>query len=116
MVHMHRLVLVAVATAVLTGAAGAQEGDGRYRYCWRIQAQAGCNMSRTKADWRVRASGVPASQVPSRTKFIAAAVTTCCSWGLGQPDIARPAQSLRPNPGREGSFNASPPPVLLGKR
>src|SRR3954447_15165699 len=36
--------------------------------------------------------------------------------GLGQPDIARPAQSLRPNPGREGSFNASPPPVLLGKR
>jgi hypothetical protein len=31
MVHMHRLVLVAFATAVLTGAAGAQEGDGRYR-------------------------------------------------------------------------------------
>jgi hypothetical protein len=31
MAHMHRLVLVAFATAVLTGAAGAQEGDGRYR-------------------------------------------------------------------------------------
>src|SRR3954470_13972830 len=31
MVHMHRLVLVAFATAVLTGAAGAQEVDGRYQ-------------------------------------------------------------------------------------
>ena len=31
MVHMHRLVLVAFATAVLTGAAGAEDVDGRYR-------------------------------------------------------------------------------------
>ena len=31
MVHMHRLVLVAFATAVLTGAAGAEDGDGRDR-------------------------------------------------------------------------------------
>ena len=31
MAHMHRLVLVAFATAVLTGAAGAEDVDGRYR-------------------------------------------------------------------------------------
>jgi hypothetical protein len=31
MVHMHRLVLVAFATAVLTGAAGAEDVDGRYQ-------------------------------------------------------------------------------------
>ena len=35
--------------------------------------------------------------------------------GLGQPDIAGAAQSLRPNPGRDCSFNAGPPSVLLGK-
>src|SRR3954447_18688198 len=31
MVHMHRLVLLAFATAVLTGAAGAEDVDRRYR-------------------------------------------------------------------------------------
>src|SRR3954449_10654140 len=31
MAHMRRLTLVVFATAALTGAAGAQEGDGRYR-------------------------------------------------------------------------------------
>ena len=31
MAHMHRLVLVAFATAVLTGAAGAEDVDGRYQ-------------------------------------------------------------------------------------
>src|SRR5215218_5612029 len=38
--------------------------------CWRIRrVQAGCAMSRTKADWRVRANGWPASQAATRTRL-----------------------------------------------
>src|SRR5215203_1165183 len=57
-----------------------------WRCCWRIRrVQAGCAMSRTKADWRVRASGVPASQAATRTRLRAAAVSTCWRWTFARP-------------------------------
>jgi hypothetical protein len=58
----------------------------RIRYCWRIH-HAGMEavMSLVNADWRVRASGVPANQAPRRMRFMAAAVSTCCRCVLARP-------------------------------
>ncbi len=50
-------------------------GLTRFGYCWRSrQVGAGMAISRTKADWRVLARGVLASQEPRRQRFMAAAV------------------------------------------
>ena len=50
----------------------------QYRYCWRMPyAPMGSVISLLNADRRVRASGVLASQAPSRMRFMAAAVSTC---------------------------------------
>ena len=57
-----------------------------WRCCWRIRrVQAGCAMSRTKVDWRVRANGWPASQAATRTRLRAAAVSTCWRWTFARP-------------------------------
>src|SRR4051812_36087011 len=48
-------------------------------------------MSRTKADWRVRASGVPASQVAIRTRLRAAAIRRPTSFGVRYSRGRRPA-------------------------
>ena len=48
------------------------------RYCWRMPyAPIGSVISLLNADRRVCASGVLASQAPSRMRFMAAAVSTC---------------------------------------
>lgn len=61
-------------------------GLPRFGYCWRSrQAAAGAAMRRTKADWRVRSRGVPASQLLRRPRLMAAAVSTCCRWVLASP-------------------------------
>src|SRR3954451_8906488 len=48
-------------------------------------------MSRTKADWRVRASVVPASQVAIRTRLRAAAIRRPTSFGVRYSRGRRPA-------------------------
>ncbi len=58
----------------------------RKGYCWRIHhAGMGAIMSLVKADCRVRVSGVPANQAPSRMRFMAAAVSTCCRCVFASP-------------------------------
>jgi len=58
----------------------------RERYCWRTpHPGVGAIMSLVKADCRVRASGVPANQAPSRMRFMAAAVSTCCRCIFASP-------------------------------
>ncbi len=58
----------------------------RLRYCWRIDhAGTGTIMSLVNADCRARASGVPANPAPSRMRFMAAAVSTCCRCVFASP-------------------------------
>src|SRR5215204_3145278 len=75
-----------VCHTILLGCLGSLQNPPLHRCCWRIRrVQAGCAMSRTKADWRVRASGVPASQAATRTRLRAAAVSTCWRWTFAKP-------------------------------
>ena len=72
--------------SILLGCSGSLQNPPLHRCCWRIRRiQAGCAMSRTKVDWRVRASGVPASQAATRTRLRAAAVSTCWRWTFARP-------------------------------